>query len=146
MKERLSLSISILIAAVLVLIGLTTLSNTIQNRPFAGTPYIPSSIEVTTAQSSEYMSEWEAATYLRIEYDYFIKLHNEGKLNGTFVEIPVLKTILDEQAYAEMTPVPEGAPEPAMPVITVTSVQIVFVRTKLDEWMLAQMAPNVNEG
>jgi len=140
MKERL-LPMSILIAAVLVLIGLTKVSNTIQNRPFAGTPYIPSNIEVTTAQSSEYMSEWEAAIYLRIDYDDFVKLQNEGKLNGTYVEIPVSKTIPDEQAYAEMTPVPEGAPEPAMPVITVTGVQTVFVRAKLDEWMLAQIAP-----
>ena len=141
MKERLSLPISILIAAILVLIGLIKVSNTIQNRPFAGTPYIPSSIEVTTAQSSEFMSEWEATVYLRIDYDSFVKLLNEGKLDGTYVEIPALKTIPDEQAYAEMTPVPEGAPKPAMPVITVPGVQMVFVRTKLDEWMLAQIAP-----
>jgi len=141
MKERLSLPLSIVIAAVLILIGLIKVSNTIQNRPSAGTPYFPPSIEVTTAQSPEYMSEWEAATYLRIDHDDFIKLLNEGKFNGTYVGIPVSKTIPDEQAYAEMTPVPSGAPEPAMPVITVDGVRMVFVRSKLDEWMLTQIAP-----
>ena len=140
MRERLTLPISIFIAAVLVLTGLITLSNTIQNRPFAGISNLPSYVEVKTEQPSEYMSEWEAAIYLRIDYDSFIKLQNEGELKGTYVEIPVLKTVPDENAYAEMTPVPEGAPEPAMPVKTVTGVQIVYVRTKLDEWMLAQIA------
>ena len=141
MKERFLLPGSILVSAVLILIGLSTLSNTIRNRPFAGTPYIPSSIEVTTAQSLEYMSEWEAPIYIRIDYDAFDKLLSEGKLAGTYVEIPVLKTVPDEKAYAEMTPVPEGAPTPAMPVTTVEGVERVFVRVKLDEWMLAQIAP-----
>ena len=141
MKERYLLPVSIVISAVLILFGLTKLSNTIQNRPVAGTPYIPSSFEVSTAQSAEYMSVWEATVYLRIDYDSFVKLQNEGKLNGTYVEIPALKTVPDEQAYAEMTPVPEGAPEPAMPVITVPGVERVYVRAKLDEWMLAQIAP-----
>ena len=141
MKERLSLPISILIAAVLVLIGLITLSNTIQNRPVAGTSYFPSSIDVSSNQASDYMSEWEVSVYLRIDYDSISILLNEGKLSGTYVEIPVLKTVPDEQAYAEMSPVPEGAPEPAMPVTTVPGVQRVFVRAKLDEWMLAQIAP-----
>jgi len=141
MKERLSLPVSILIAAVLVLIGLITVSNTIQNRPVAGMLNFPSYIDVSSNQASDYMNEWEASAYLRIDYDSFSKLLNEGKLDGTYVEIPAQKTIPDEQAYAEMTPVPEGAPEPAMPVITVSGVQMVFVKTKLDEWMLAQIAP-----
>ena len=46
----------------------------------------------------------------------------------------------DEQAYAEMTPVSEGAPTPVIPVITVPGVERVFVRIKLDEWMLSQIA------
>ena len=139
MKERLLLPVSILISAVLVLIGLMTLSNTIQNRPYAG--MFPSYIEVSTNQAADYMSEWEASAYLRIDYDSFNKLLSEGNLNGTYVEIPALKKVPDEQAYAEMTPVPEGAPTPAMPAITVPGVQRVFVRAKLDEWMLAQIAP-----
>ena len=141
MKERTFLPISILIGAALILIGMVTLSNTIRNRPFAGTPYIPSSIEVTSGQSSEYMSLWEAAIYIRIDYDSFDRLLAEGKLDGTYVEIPVFKEVPDEQAYAEMTPVPNGAPESAMPVITVSGVEKVFVMAKLDEWMLAQIAP-----
>ena len=141
MKERFLLPGSILVSAILILIGLSTLSNTIQNRPFAGTPNIPQSIEVFTAQPKEYMTVWEATIYIRIEYDAFNKLLSEGKLAGTYVEIPVLKTVPDEKAYAEMTPVPEGAPTPAMPGITVEGVERVFVRVKLDEWMLAQIAP-----
>jgi len=142
MKERLLLPISILISAVLILVGLFTLSNTIQNRPFAGTPNILPSIEVSTAQSSEYMSEWEAANYLRIDYDSLINLLDEGRLNGTYIEIPVQKAVPDEQAYEEMKKsVHDGAPEPAMPVITVSSVGRVFVKVKLDEWMLAQLTP-----
>jgi hypothetical protein len=140
MKERIFLPISIIISAALILTGLITLSNTIQNRPFAGTSYFPSSIDVNTEQSSEYMSVWEAASYIRIDYDSFNKLLSEGKLNGTYVEIPVLKTVPDEQAYAEMTPVPEGAPAPAMPVTIVHGVERVFVRAKIDEWMLSQIA------
>ena len=140
MKERL-LPISILVSAVLVLIGLITLSNTIQNRPVAGTPSFPSYIEVSTDQASEYMSEWETTNYLRMDYDSFTKLLNEGKLNGTYVEIPATKMVPDEQAYAEMTPVPEGAPTPAMPAIPVSGVVRVFVKIKLDEWMLSQIAP-----
>ena len=141
MKERLLLPASILISAVLVLIGLITLSNTIQSRPFAGTSNIPPYIEVSTKQADDYMRVWEAAAYIRIDYDSFEKLLNDGKLKGTFIEMPVLKNVPDEQAYAEMTPVPEGAPEPAIPVITVPGVERVFIRAKLDEWMLAQIAP-----
>ena len=139
MKERSFLPLSILICAILILIGLIKLSNTIQNRPFAGTPNIPPSIEVSTKQTSDYMSEWEAADYIRIDYDSFDKLLNEGKLKGTYVEIPVEKTVPDEQTYAEMTPVPDGAPTPAMPVTRVPGVEKVFVKIKLDEWMLSQI-------
>ena len=135
------LPISILISAILVLIGLNIISNTIRNRPPAGTSYVPSSIDVKTEQASEYMSLWEAAIYIRVDYDSFDKLLNEGKLHGTYVEIPVQKTVPDEQAYEEMKPVPEGAPEPAMPVTTVSGVERVFVKAKLDEWMLARIAP-----
>ena len=141
MKERSLLPISILISAALILFGLITLSNTIQNRPVTGASNYPSSIEVSTKQAAEYMNEWEATAYLRIDYDSFTKLLNEGKLNGTYVEIPVLKTVPDEQAYAEMTPVPDGAPTPAMPVVTVPGVERIFFRIKLDEWMLSQIAP-----
>jgi hypothetical protein len=52
-KERLILPVSILISAVLILIGLNILSNTIQNRPFAGAPNVPSYIEVSTKQADE---------------------------------------------------------------------------------------------
>jgi hypothetical protein len=87
------------------------------------------------------MSEWEAAGYIRIDYDSFSILLNEGKLNGTYAEIPVLKAVADEQAYAEMMPVPDGAPEYAMPFITVPGVERVFVKALLDEWILAQIVP-----
>ena len=141
MRERLLLPVSILISAVLILIGLSTLSNTIQNRPVSGASNFPSAIEVSTKQAAEYMNVWEATAYLRMDYDSFEKLLNEGKLNGTYIEIPVEKTVPDEQAYAEMTPVPEGAPVPAMPAIKVPGVVRIFVKAKLDEWMLAQIAP-----
>ena len=140
MKERF-LPISILISSVIVLVGLITLSNTIQNRPFAGTPHIPSSIEVTSAQSSVYMSEWEAAIYFRIDYDSFITLQNEGKLNGTYIEFPTLRTVPDEQAYDDTTSIPDDTPVTPVPMSTtiVSMVERVFVRSKLDEWMLAQI-------
>ena len=140
MKERL-LPISILISAVLILVGLITLSNTIQNRPVAGVSNFPSSIEISTNQASDYMSEWEATAYLRMDYDSFSKLLSEGKFKGTYIEIAAIKMVPDEQAHAEMTPVPEGAPTPAIPVIPVPGVERVFVKIKLDEWMLAQIAP-----
>ena len=141
MKDKILLPISILISSVLILAGLITLSNTIQNKSFAGISNIPPNIEVKTEQSSEYMNEYEAAYYIRIDYDSFDKLLSECKLNGTYIEIPVLKTVPDEEAYAEIKePVPEGAPTPAMPVTTVSGVEKVFVRAKLDEWMLAQIA------
>jgi len=140
MKERL-LPISILISAVLVLVGLVSLSNTIKNRPIDGTPSIYPSTVVQSAQTPELMSEWEAASYIRFDYESFSILLSEGKLNGTYVEIPVLKTVPDEQAYAEMPPVPDGAPEHAMPVITVPGVERVFVKALLDEWILAQIVP-----
>jgi hypothetical protein len=76
-----------------------------------------------------------------MDNDSFTKLLNEGKLSGTYIEMPVTKMVPDEQAYAEMTPVPEGAPTPAMPAIPVSGVERVFVKIKLDEWMLAQIAP-----
>ena len=139
MKERL-LPISILISGVLILFGLLTLSDTIRSRPVAGPASFPSSIELSANQASDFMSEWEAQAYLRINYDSFIRLLDEGKLKGTYVEIPVFKTVSDEQAYAEMAPVPDGAPSPAIPVIIVPGVERVFVRGKLDEWMLAQIA------
>ena len=144
MKERLLLPVSILISAVLVLIGLITLSNTIQNRPFAGTPNFPSYIEVQTKQAGEYMSEWEAANYIRIDYDSFEKLLDEGKLRGTYIEIAVEKIVPDEQAYEEMQEemksAPEDAPTPAMPAIKVPGVERVFIKIKLDEWMLTQIS------
>jgi len=142
MKERF-LPISILISAVIVLVGLIILSNTIQNRPFAGTSNIPSSIEVTSAQSSEYMSEWEAAIYLRIDYDSFITLQNEGKLNGTYIEFSTLKTVPDEQAYDATTSSPDGAAATPVPMSTtiVPVVERVYVKSKLDEWMLVQITP-----
>jgi len=141
MKDHLILPASILISAVLILIGLITLSNTIQHKPIAGAPGFPSSIEFSTEQASEYMSVWEATNYTRIDYDTFERLLSEGKLRGTYIEIPVEKIVPDEQAYAAMMPVPEGAPQPAMPVITVPGVERVFVKVKLDDWMLAQIAP-----
>ena len=141
MRERLLLPVSILISAVLVLIGLMTLSNSIQNRPVTGVSNFPSTIEVSTKQEANYMKELEATDYLRIDYDSFEKLLNEGKLSGTYIEIPVEKTVPDEQAYAEMTPAPEGAPVPAIPAIKVQGVEKIFVKAKLDEWMLAQIAP-----
>ncbi|MCL1828493.1 MAG: hypothetical protein FWG32_03245 [Oscillospiraceae bacterium] len=141
MKERIILPISIIFGAVLILAGLITLSNAIRNRPFAVTSNIPSSIEVKTEQASEYMYEWEAAGYIRIDYDSFNRLLNEGKLNGTYIEMPVQKTVPDEKAYAEMFPVPEGAPSPAMPVTTVNGVERVFFRSELDKWMTAQISP-----
>jgi hypothetical protein len=88
------------------------------------------------------MSEWEAAAYIRIDYDTFEKLLNEGKFIGTYIEIPVEKTVPDEQAYEEIKKgIPEGAPVPAMPVIKVPGIERVFVRVKLDEWMLSQISP-----
>ena len=140
MKERLLLPASILVSAFLVLIGLITLSNTIQNRPFAGPSSVPSYIEVSTKQANEYLSEWEAADYIRIDYDSFEKLLNEGKFNGTYIEIPVEKTVPDEQAYEEMKLAPEGAPVPAMPAIKVPGNVRVFIKVKLDEWMLTQIS------
>jgi hypothetical protein len=140
MKERLLLPVSILIGAVLILIGLTALSNTIQNRPLAGTPNYPSYYEVPTKQADEYMSAWEASAYLRIDNDSFEKLLDEGKLKGTYIEIAVEKTVPDEQAYEEMNVAPEDAPTPAMPAIKVPGVERVFFKIKLDEWMLTQIS------
>ena len=42
---------------------------------------------------------------------------------GTYVEIPAIEMVPDEQVYAEMTPVPEGALTPAIPVIPVSGVE-----------------------
>ena len=115
MKEHL-LPVSILISAVLILIGLTTLSSTVQNRPFAGTPYIPSSIEVTTNQAGDYMSEYEAWIYLRIDSDRFHDLLSSGALNGTYTSFESVKQIPDSFE-------------------TVTGAWYIFSKSKLDKWM-----------
>ena len=87
------------------------------------------------------MSEWEAASYLRIDYDSFITLQNEGKFNGTYIEFPTQRIVPDEQAYDNTTSIPDGTPVTPVPMSTtiVPIIERVFVRSKLDEWMLSQI-------
>ena len=113
MKKHLLLPVSILISSVLILIGLTTLSNTIQGRPFAETPYIPSSIEVSTGS---YLSEWGAINYLRMDDIQFHDLLANGAFDGTYASFESVKQIPDSSE-------------------TVTGTVYIFSKVKLDDWM-----------
>ncbi len=56
-----------------------------------GTTHVPSSLSVTTTDStmrfSEYMSEYEAAAFLMMNTDDFISFIKTGELDGTFTKI-----------------------------------------------------------
>ena len=110
MKERLILPASILINAVLILIGLMISSNTIRSRSVAATPYIPSSFEVNTEQAPEYMSQWEAAAYLRMDESLIQRLILNGELDGTYL----LHNASDAPIYT-------------------------FSKAKLDEWIMQRI-------
>ena len=112
MRDRF-LPISIIISSVIVCAGLLSLSQAITNRPFAGTPYIPSSFEIT---DRDYLSEWEAAAYTCMDVDYFIELLASGVLDGTYTSFESTKQIPDSYE-------------------TVTGTWYVFSKAKLDDWM-----------
>ena len=136
------------IAAALVLAG-GIAGGRIADRLYTASSQVPGSFTVYSGDNpgqsrtaSEYMSQWEAADYIRLDYDAFEKLLYEGELSGAFVEFSVEKTAVDEQAYADMLKtVPEGAPSPAPPVIRIPGVERVFVKDKLDEWMTGRIVP-----
>ncbi|MCL1806651.1 MAG: hypothetical protein FWG31_02995 [Oscillospiraceae bacterium] len=120
MKERKFLPASILVGSALILIGLIKLSNAIQNRPFAGTPSFPSSIEVSAKQPGEYMNEWEAISYLRMDSDHFFSLLRSGALDGTYFPLETVKQIPDSSE-------------------TITGTIYIFSKHKLDEWMIEKI-------
>jgi len=145
----------LLIAAAIVMAG-NIIGNTIANNLGAAAANMPGSFtmydgnqQYQTGPSSEYMSDWEASQYCRIDYDAFIKLLGEGKLKGTYIEIPVEKVVEDAASYETAQPVPDSPAQaeavvtPSQtvppPVVTVPGVELVFIRVKLDEWMLAQL-------
>ena len=118
MKERVLLSVSILVSAALILTGLVILSVTIRDRPIAGTPHFPSSIEVAMNQDNEYMSEWQAMGYLYMNDDQFFSLLASGALDGTY-------------ALFEASKQTHGPSE--------TENTYIFSKSKLDEWLNARI-------
>ena len=115
MKDRF-LSISIIISAVIVCVGLFSVSQAINNSPFAGTPNIPSYIEVSEKQTGDYMSEWEAAAYLRFDDVMFHDLLTSGELDETYSSYESVKQIPDSSEI-------------------VTGTLYIFSKSKLDDWM-----------
>ena len=115
MKDRF-LPISIIISAVIICVGLFSVSQAIKNRPFAGTPNIPSYIEVSQKQTGDYMSEWEAVAYLRMDDVLFHDLLTSGALDGTYTSYESVKQIPDSSE-------------------TVTGALYIFSKSKLDEWI-----------
>ena len=131
------IAISIVIAGVIV-------GRMIADNLGSASSYVPNTITLNSAEqnivTSDYMSTYEAAQYCRIDYDSFEKLSNDGKLAGTYVEIPVEKWMVDEEAFNELKQQTQnGAPEPVPPTMIMPGIERVFIRAKLDEWMLAQV-------
>jgi len=124
MKDHL-LPISILLSAVIICAGMFSLSNTIQNRPFAGTPYIPSSLEVDIGQARDYMTEYEAASYLRMDDDRFHAHITGGALDGTFTTESFVWQEPDSTAI-------------------MTKTIYIFAKSKLDEWMMERIETQNN--
>ena len=139
---------SILAGCICIAISIVAAGNfvgrVIANNLGNASSHVPSAITVySDAQdltASDYMSVYEAAQYCRIDFDSFEKLLTDGKLIGTYAEIPVEKLVPDEEAFNDIQlQIPDGAPEPAFPLMAVPGISQVFVRAKLDEWMLAQV-------
>jgi len=152
MQWNKSILLGCTLIALALIIGAVSAANTVGDKIAwnlgAAASHVPGSFTVHSGDQagSEYLSEWEAAVYIRLDYDAFVKMLDQGKLNGTYVEFAVEKLVYDEEAYQTLSPVQEGNATPpvetaAPPVIRVPGVERVFVRTKLDEWMLGQITP-----
>jgi len=97
--------------------------------------------------SSEFISEWEAATFLRLEHAEFTNLLESGELSGTYtvfsVERMVWSTVGDSELFEFVHPdgrrgsIQAVAPVPAQQ-IEYEMVMVdhrVFSRERLTEWL-----------
>ena len=140
---------SILLGCLLIAAALVVAGNAVAQNLGMASSLFPGSIEVYNRDSggaplsAEHMTDWEASQYCRIDHDAFLKLLNEGKLRRTYIEIQVERAAkVDEDTYNDMLQdIPGGDPSSPPPVTTVSGIERVFVRARLDEWMIAQIAP-----
>lgn len=134
---------SLFIAAAIVIAG-SIIGIMIADNLGNASSHVPGSFVVSSGDKDtalpDYMSIYEAASYCRVDFNSFEKLLNDGKLVGTYAEIPVEKWVVDEEAYNELLQQnPEGAPTPAPPYKEASDIERVFIKVKLDEWMIAQV-------
>ena len=141
----------LIIAIALILSGFIA-GGVIAGSLWQASSIVPGSFAVTNENQPvvypDYMTVYEAASYCRIDYDSFERLLNDGRLTGTYAEIPVQKLVPDEDAYNEAvqsypggTPPPEETP--AYPLKEISSVERVFVKANLDTWMSSQVVTHM---
>jgi len=92
---------------------------------------------------SEFMSEWEVASFLRMSHDEFERLVGRGELEGTYTVFTVERTVM-------RVPTVDGARDVQVhggiverPIFieyeTITVDQRVFSRERVYEWLMARI-------
>ncbi|MFA5675244.1 MAG: helix-turn-helix domain-containing protein [Christensenellales bacterium] len=86
---------STVVAAVIICIGIIIAGNgivtAINDRPFAGSAFVPDVFQIYNHDNStEFLYEYEAANYLRIDEDTLYRWIQAGKLQGTYTTIELV--------------------------------------------------------
>lgn len=100
----------------------------------------------------DFMSEWEAASFLSMNHDELLSIMRTGELNGTYTIFQVERR---EWFWPERGDINHGnpnsvmlAPAPVFPnevsmeYIIISSDHIVFSRERLSEWLLSRIDNN----
>jgi hypothetical protein len=93
------------------------------------------------AEVGEFMSDWQAASFLLMEYDTFLQLLQEGEFGGTYTVFRVEQRQWRRAVFEEHVREAEeaGRPIPVTPVPTEYDIVIVdhriFSRARLTEWL-----------
>ena len=96
-----------------------------------------------TNNDREFMSEWQAATFLGMHHEDFIQLIEAGELTGTYFSFPVYRYIWGmsrEEFVTEFRDdynMPRQIPEPERTL----TYHRVFSRERLTEWMNNRINP-----